>query len=309
MPSGRRSCSGLARRAGAEPLVAGRSTPLRSARSSPFDFAALDGPRMGRAADSAERCSSAQMAWVYLIDAGLAPVGLAIAFATVESPVGVVLALPLIGLLAVFSRERRVRIDSELELRDAYRGTVFLLGDVVEADDDYTGAHSRDVVDLSLVGRGRARPGRARAPRHRVRGAPPRRRQGADPERDHQQARQAHARGARRSSRRTRSRASGCSTASAACSARSAGSSARATSAGTGRGYPDGLAGEEIPLVARIVCCCDAFNAMTTDRSYRKALPVADALAEIERCSRQQFDPQVVEALLTVQTRTSVAAA
>ena len=40
-----------------------------------------------------------------------------------------------------------------------------------------------------------------------------------------------------------------------------------------GQGYPDGLAGEDIPLVARIVCCCDAYNAMTTDRPYRAALP------------------------------------
>jgi HD-GYP domain-containing protein (c-di-GMP phosphodiesterase class II) len=50
----------------------------------------------------------------------------------------------------VFARERRVRIDHELELRDAYRGTAFLLGDVVEADDAYTGIHSRDVVELTL---------------------------------------------------------------------------------------------------------------------------------------------------------------
>src|SRR5581483_10827199 len=79
------------------------------------------------------------MTAVYAIDAGLAPVGLAIAFAAQSSPYGVVLALPLVALLSVFARERRVRIDHELELRDAYRGTAFLLGDVVEADDGYTG--------------------------------------------------------------------------------------------------------------------------------------------------------------------------
>src|SRR6266508_4862633 len=50
-------------------------------------------------------------------------------------------------------------------------------------------------------------------------------------------------------------------------------------------GYPDGLAGVEIPLVARIVRCCNAFSPMTTDRSYRKALAVADAVAELHRCS------------------------
>ena len=48
-----------------------------------------------------------------------------------------------------------------------------------------------------------------------------------------------------------------------------------------GGGYPDGLAGEAIPLAARIVRVCDAYNAMTTDRSYRRALPVADAVAEL----------------------------
>jgi HD-GYP domain-containing protein (c-di-GMP phosphodiesterase class II) len=65
-----------------------------------------------------------------------------------------------------------------------------------------------------------------------------------------------------------------------------------------GTGYPDGLAGEEIPRVARIVRCCDAFSAMTTDRSYRQALPVLDALAELRRCSGTDFDPEVVEALV-----------
>jgi HD-GYP domain-containing protein (c-di-GMP phosphodiesterase class II) len=59
----------------------------------------------------------------------------------------------------------------------------------------------------------------------------------------------------------------------------------------------DGLAGEDIPLVARIVCCCDAYNAMTTDRPYRAALPADEALAEVELNSGTQFDPRVVEAL------------
>lgn len=50
-----------------------------------------------------------------------------------------------------------------------------------------------------------------------------------------------------------------------------------------GSGYPDGLAGEQIPLVARIVCCCDAFSAMTTDRPYRAGRPPAEAVAELRR--------------------------
>jgi len=67
-----------------------------------------------------------------------------------------------------------------------------------------------------------------------------------------------------------------------------------------GHGYPDGLAGEKIPLVARIVACCDAYSAMTTDRAYRSALPVDHALAELSLCAGTQFDPIVVESLQRV---------
>jgi HD-GYP domain-containing protein (c-di-GMP phosphodiesterase class II) len=67
-----------------------------------------------------------------------------------------------------------------------------------------------------------------------------------------------------------------------------------------GSGYPDGLAGDAIPLSARIVACCDAFNAMTSDRSYRKALPLDDAIAELRRGRGSQFDPRVVDALVGV---------
>jgi HD-GYP domain-containing protein (c-di-GMP phosphodiesterase class II) len=75
-----------------------------------------------------------------------------------------------------------------------------------------------------------------------------------------------------------------------------------------GTGYPDGLAGEQIPLVSRIVCCCDAFNAMTTDRSYRKALPHEEAVAELVRNRGTQFDPAVVDALVDLATSDSRAA-
>ena len=54
-----------------------------------------------------------------------------------------------------------------------------------------------------------------------------------------------------------------------------------------GGGYPDGLAGEEIPLEARIITCCDSWNAMRTDRSYRKALPPEVALRGAERQRRR----------------------
>src|SRR5581483_5702462 len=63
-----------------------------------------------------------------------------------------------------------------------------------------------------------------------------------------------------------------------------------------GGGYPDGLAGEAIPLGARIVAVCDAYDAMTTTRPYRKAMSEADAVTELRRCAGHQFDPHVVAA-------------
>jgi HD-GYP domain-containing protein (c-di-GMP phosphodiesterase class II) len=247
------------------------------------------------------------MASVWLIDAGLAPVGLAVAFAAADSPAGVLLGLPLIALLTVFSRERRVRIDHELELRDAYRGTAFLLGDVVEADDAYTGHHSQDVVRLTLgvvdelglsarerrdaefaallhdVGKVRVpneiinKPGKLTdeefeiIKRHTIEGEQMLLRVGGLLGEVGRIVRSCHERW-------------------------------------DGAGYPDGIAGEEIPLIARIVCCCDAFNAMTTDRSYRKALPLHEAIAELRRTSGTQFDPQVVDALIATVERVPAAA-
>jgi HD-GYP domain-containing protein (c-di-GMP phosphodiesterase class II) len=237
------------------------------------------------------------MVWVYAIDAGLAPIGLAVAFAAQSSPYGVVLALPLVGLLSVFARERRVRIDHELELRDAYRGTAFLLGDVVEADDTYTGLHSRAVVELTLrvadalglsarerrdaefaallhdVGKVRVpnsiitKPGpltdeeRAIVERHTIEGERLLHRVGGLLGEIGRVVRSCHEHW-------------------------------------DGNGYPDGLAGEQIPLLARIVACCDAFSAMTSDRSYRKALPEHEAVAELRRGRGTQFDPSVVDALI-----------
>ena len=64
-----------------------------------------------------------------------------------------------------------------------------------------------------------------------------------------------------------------------------------------GRGYPDGLSGEEIALEARIILVADAFEAMTSTRAYREGMEVEDALAELRRCSGTQFDPTVVDAL------------
>ncbi len=64
-----------------------------------------------------------------------------------------------------------------------------------------------------------------------------------------------------------------------------------------GGGYPDGLAGESIPLGARIIFVCDSFNSMTSERPYSEKRTAAEALCEIRRCAGSQFDPQVVVAL------------
>jgi HD-GYP domain-containing protein (c-di-GMP phosphodiesterase class II) len=248
------------------------------------------------------------MGWVYMIDTALGAIGLAVAFAAADSPYGIVLALPLVGLLSFFARERRVRIDHELELRDAYRGTAFLLGDVVEADDGYTGEHSRDVVELTLavvdqmglserdrrdaefaallhdVGKLRIpneiinKPGKltpeewALVKQHTIEGERLLHRVGGLLGEIGKIVRSCHERH-------------------------------------DGTGYPDGLAGDEIPLVARIVACCDAWNAMTTDRSYRKAMPVHEALAELQRGSGTQFHPDVVAALQRVVEQAELAEA
>jgi HD-GYP domain-containing protein (c-di-GMP phosphodiesterase class II) len=67
-----------------------------------------------------------------------------------------------------------------------------------------------------------------------------------------------------------------------------------------GRGYPDRLTGEAIPLAARIIAACDAYSAMTSDRPYRAARRPEEAVAELRRCAGQQFDAQVVELLCAV---------
>ncbi|MFJ7588971.1 HD-GYP domain-containing protein [Streptomyces sp. NPDC097617] len=71
-----------------------------------------------------------------------------------------------------------------------------------------------------------------------------------------------------------------------------------------GSGYPYGLAGEQIPVLARVVAVADAFDAMTSTRSYSRARPVPTALAELERCAGAQFDPAMVRALVDAIGRT-----
>jgi HD-GYP domain-containing protein (c-di-GMP phosphodiesterase class II) len=242
------------------------------------------------------------MARSQLADAALAPIGLAIALAAPGDPLGVVLALPLIALLRVFARERQARIGNELELSTAYRGTAFLLGDVVEADDAYTGQHSRHVVDLvlgvadelGLAPRERRRAeltallhdvGKIRIPTEIIR--KPGSLTAAE-----RAVIETHTIEGEKMLEQVGGLLGEVGTIVRSCHER-----------WDGGGYPDGLAGEDIPLVARIVCCCDAFSAMTTDRPYRTARTEEAALEDLRLNAGTQFDPAVVSALEGIVAR------
>jgi putative nucleotidyltransferase with HDIG domain len=239
------------------------------------------------------------LAWTFLIDALLAPVGYVAAIAARFEVTALLAPFPLLGLLAIFAAERRQRLDSMLELSSAYRGTALLLGDVVEADDAYTGHHSRQVVELVLEVADRVRldpekrrlaefaamlhdvgkiripaeiiekPGpltadeRAIVNTHTIEGEQLLRRVGGLLEEVGAIVRSCHERW-------------------------------------DGGGYPDRLVGEQTPLISRIICCCDAYNAMTTDRPYRKALAHATAVAELQAHRGTQFDPEIVDIVIDV---------
>ena len=234
--------------------------------------------------------------WVYAVDAALAPVGFLCAYLAVDSPRGVLLVMPLIGLLWLFARERSRRIDQAIELSGAYRGTALLLGNVVEYDHNYTGSHSRDVVELALaVGqRLRLTPAQLRnlefgALLHDVgKIAVPKEilnKPGPLNDAEWEVMRRHTIEG-----QRMLDSVGGVLT--------RVGVIVRASHEHyDGTGYPDRLAGDAIPIEARICSACDAFSAMTTDRAYRNAMSAAEALAELQRCAGTQFDGHVVAAL------------
>ena len=72
-----------------------------------------------------------------------------------------------------------------------------------------------------------------------------------------------------------------------------------------GRGYPDGLAGEDIPLIARAMCVVDSYDAMSFERPYHRGMTFTECLAELERCKGSQFDPGMVDAFVRVLKRTA----
>jgi putative nucleotidyltransferase with HDIG domain len=242
---------------------------------------------------------TAEIGPVYLIDLALAPLGLAVAIAAVERRWAVILIAPLFAVLRWFSKERRARLEQLIELNDAYRGTALLLGDVVEADDTYTGEHCKDVVRLALdVARELGLDaehqrlvefgallhdiGKIAVPKEIV-NKPGK----LDPE--EWEIIKTHT----VEGQRMLERVGGF-----------MGNVGRVVRCHherwDGSGYPDGLHAHEIPLAARIISCCDAFNAMTTNRPYRSAMADSPALAELAAHAGTQFDPQVVDALTRV---------
>jgi HD-GYP domain-containing protein (c-di-GMP phosphodiesterase class II) len=235
-----------------------------------------------------------------LVDVALAPVGLLAALATPGGVLPLLMLMPLIGLLAVLGREREQRIQHTIELSDAYRGTALLMGELLVADDAYTGGeHTSGVVALALdvgtrigldardqrnlefgallhdVGKIRVpdaiinKPGKLTAEeweivkRHPADGQEMLDRIGGVLGEVGIVVRGHHERW-------------------------------------DGGGYPDGLVGTAIPLASRIICASDAFSAMTTNRSYRAAMSLPEAIEELRSCSGTQFDPQVVEAIIGV---------
>jgi HD-GYP domain-containing protein (c-di-GMP phosphodiesterase class II) len=236
---------------------------------------------------------------IYLVDALLAPIGLLAAFASAQEQWAFLLVMPLVGLIGIFAREREARIDNALELGHAYRGTAHLLTDMLTADHEYTGSHSRSVIELAReVGNALDLDevglrdlefaallhdiGKVSVPNEIINKPGPlndeeweiMRRHTIEGERMLKQVGGVLA---------------------------EAGSIVRSHHEHyDGNGYPDGLIGDEIPVAARIISCCDAFNAMTTDRAYRQAMPQSAAVEELRVNSGTQFDPAVVEALLAI---------
>ena len=236
---------------------------------------------------------------IYAIDFALSLLGLVVALAA-SSGYGVwplALIAPLFLVLRVFSRERQERIEQMAELNDAYQGTALLLGDVLEADDSYTGAHSKSVVRLALevaaalgLDPDRTRNVEFGALMHDVgKLAIPNEiinKPGKLDAREWEIVKTHTIEGQRMLERIGGFMAQ-------------IGIIVRASDEGwDGSGYPDGLAGEAIPIEARVVAACDSFNAMTTTRSYCAAVSEEIAIAEMERCAGSQFDPAVVRALL-----------
>jgi len=274
--------------------------------------AAISVLREWRASEVPPAVQLRMMSLVAYVDAALAPIGLLVGIAAYDEPVALVVVGPLLGLLAGFAHERDHRIENALELSSAYRGSALLVGEMLELEDPYTGGeHSRGVVALALAVGERLRLdareqgrleftallhdiGKLKVPRAILDKPGPLtagewevvRRHPEDGQRMLEQIGGVLA---------------------------EVGLAVRAHhERWDGAGYPDGLTGEAIPFIARIVTVCDSYNAMTTTRPYRTAMSAETALTELRECAGTQFDPRVVDALaelVAVRAPTRVSAA
>ena len=242
------------------------------------------------------------LAWTFAIDAMVAPFAYGVAVADRAQRGAVLLAFPLLVLFALFARERRERLDSLLELSGAYRGTAFLLGDVVEADDAYTGDHSKQVVDLVVavcdelgLGARDLRLAEFTALLHdigKIRISSEIINKPAALTPAEREIINTHTVEGEQLLVRVGGLLGDVGHLVRSCHER-----------WDGTGYPDGLAGAATPLISRIVCCCDAYNAMTTDRTYRRALSQRQAIDELVANRGTQFDPAVVDAIIAIVDR------
>ncbi len=244
----------------------------------------------------------------YRVDVMLFPIGLLAALAAADAPPAALLVLPLAYLLLTFSRERESRMRQSLELGRAYRGTALLLRDLLEDDDEYTGRHTEDVVGLTVsvaermgLDEDTRRAAELGALLHDIGkiAVPDEIINKPGPLNDEEWAiMKTHT----VEGERMLAQVGGL--------LADIGVVVRAShERWDGGGYPDGLAGEAIPQAACIVSACDAFNAMTTDRSYRKALPLSVAVGELRKHRGTQFCPAVVDALVDLVHESEAVAA
>ncbi|MFN8110121.1 MAG: HD-GYP domain-containing protein [Thermoleophilia bacterium] len=248
----------------------------------------LDGPSLREQLRESE--------WVYIVDVSLAPVGYALAIATQHRSWALLLAAPLLILLHAFAAERRQRLEQLVELSNAYRGTAMVLGDVIESDDEYTGEHCKSVVALALgvadaLGLDSAQRrrvefgallhdvGKVAIPKNIINKRGPLDAEEWEIIKTHTVEGQ-----------RMLDTVGG--------TMSDVGRIVRAHhERWDGSGYPDGLAGEGIPVESRIVAACDTWHAMTSSRSYRQAMSFDVALAELHTVAGSQLDPVIVAVL------------
>jgi len=238
-------------------------------------------------------------AGVARVEAVLSPVALTFAVSAAADAWALFAIFPLVWLLEVFARDRKERYAGALELQRAYRGTVTLLSDVVEFEDPYTAAHSRSIVELAEATAEKMRVPRESRQRlefaallHDIgKIAIPKEilNKPASLTDQEFQVMKTHTIEGQFMLDRVGGLLGEIGEVVRSCHER-----------WDGAGYPDGLAGEAIPLSARIVFACDAYNAMTTDRVYRRAMSADEALGELRLNAGTQFDPVVVSALVEV---------